>query len=124
MIVLDEHLDDPEIKKAIERWYPGKVINITEARRKTRILDPAIPALLLRLKDPTFVTINWSDFWPHRRAIRHRGYCMICLKLTLDRVLETPEEVRAVLRQFPNKRDRMGKILLVGQTTIEVFPPE
>ena len=118
MIVLDEHLDDPEIRQAIERWYPGKVINIKEARRKTRILDPATPSLLQRLKDPTFVTINWSDFW--KKAHPHLAFCIICLKLPLNRVLETPQALRDVLRKFPTKRQRMGKILLVGRSEIEI----
>lgn len=118
MIVLDEHLADPEIRKAIERWYPGKVINIKEARRLTHIDDEDIPSVLHHLKDPTFVTINWTDFWKKLRP--HSAFCLICLKLPLNKVLETPLALRHVLRQFPTKKERLGKILLVGRDAVEI----
>lgn len=122
--MLDELLEDPRIAAAIKRWYPGKVVNILDARRKTRILDPAIPSLLAKLKEPTFVTINWTDFWPHRRTYRHDGYCIICLKLPGDKMQEVPRALCDVLKEFPAKSDRLGKMLLVGRDAIEVFPPE
>ena len=62
MIVLDEQLADARIVAAIERWYRGKVINILDVRPHTRVLDDVIGVLLLRLKDPTFITINYHDF--------------------------------------------------------------
>src|SRR5438093_9557213 len=120
MIVLDEQLQGRRIAAAIERWYPGKVINIRDARLDTDIPDPDVPSLLHHLKDPTFVTINWSDFWPHRRKYRHSGYCIICLKLPGDKAQEVPVALRDVLRQFPTKRERMGKIVLFGRDAFEI----
>ena len=75
MIVLDEQLEDPRIANAIERWYPGKVINILDARRHSEILDEAVPAILHCLKEPTFITTNYRDFW--QRIEAHAGYCVI-----------------------------------------------
>src|SRR2546425_856651 len=119
MIVLDEQLQGRRIAAAIERWYPGKVINIRDARLDTDIPDPDVPSLLHHLKEPTFVTINWSDFWTPRKTFRHPGYCIICLKLPRNRVREVPIALRDVLRQLPTKKDRMGKIVLVGRDAIE-----
>jgi len=124
MIVLDEQLKDPRIAQAIERWYPGKVINICDARLDTDIPDPDVPSLLRDLKDPTFVTINWPDFWPQRRTYRHSGYCVICLKLPGDKMHQVPRALRDALRHLPTKKERMGKIVLVGRDAIEIFPPE
>lgn len=120
MIVLDEQLEDPRIAEAIERWYPGKVINILDARRKSRILDQSVASILHHLKDPTFVTINYPDFWHKVRP--HAAFCIVCLKLPTNRVYETPTALRDVLQrpEFKTKRQRMGKILLVGRDGIEI----
>ena len=78
MIVMDEQLADPQIIRSVEQWYKGKVIVIGEARPQNRITDDVIPALLRRLKAPTFVTINYEDFW--RRIPANSAYCVICFK--------------------------------------------
>lgn len=69
MIVVDENLHDRRIMEAISAWYPGQVVSVTTLRPRTVIKDEAIPALLLKATQPTFVTINalriqlllWSD---------------------------------------------------------------
>jgi hypothetical protein len=121
MIVLDEHLEDPRIAEAIERWYPGKVINILDARRETDILDEAIPAILHRLKAPTFVTTNYKDFWPKIDA--HAGYCVICLNLPIQRSLEVPGILRALLRarEWNAKCKRMGKVISVSGGQVRYY---
>ena len=118
MIVLDEQLAKPEISQAIERWYPGKVVNIKQVRAHTRVEDDVIDVLLHHLKDPTFVTINWSDFWKKVRP--HPAFCIVCLKFPSSRVQEVPKVLRDVLRKLPTKRERMGKILLVGRDAFEI----
>jgi hypothetical protein len=121
MIVLDEQLADPRIRREIERWYPGQVRVITEARPHTRVPDEVVDALLHHLKDPTFVTINYTDFW--RKIRPHRGYCVICLKLAAEETLSVPEVVRGVLRrpEFSTKRKRLGKIILVSESTATYY---
>jgi hypothetical protein len=62
MIVLDEHLHDARLEFALARWYPGQIVQLKLLRPRTLIKDDAVPSLLRQLKQPTFVTINWSDF--------------------------------------------------------------
>jgi len=79
MIVLDEQLCREPLRNMLNRWYPGKIIYITDLRPFTHIEDPDVPLLLLSVKQPTFVTINYKDFWREIRA--HRNYCVVCLSL-------------------------------------------
>ena len=62
MIVLDEHLQDVGIATGFERWYPGQVRSITALRPGSVIKDEAIPDLLRQLRQPTFVTVNVSEW--------------------------------------------------------------
>ncbi len=63
MIVLDEQLLGLNLDQDIASWYAGAVLFITDLRPGTIIKDDAIPALLRRQQQPTFVTINERDFW-------------------------------------------------------------
>jgi len=71
MIILDEELQGLGLEAAISRWYRGAVVIIKHLRPRTVIKDEAIPALLRRAKQPTFVTINHTDFLaaPRCRAV-------------------------------------------------------
>jgi len=62
MIVLDEHLYDARLEDALSHWYPGQIIHLKTLRPKTLIKDDAVATLLFKLKQPTFITINWTDF--------------------------------------------------------------
>lgn len=121
MIVLDEQLADARIVAAIERWYRGKVINILEVRPHTRVLDDVIGVLLLRLKDPTFITINYHDFW--RKIDAHPGFCVICFNLPMERAREIPGSLRMIfsLREWSTKRKRMGKVISVSGRTLRYY---
>jgi hypothetical protein len=79
VIVLDEQLLGRGIEGDIARWYRGSVCFITDLRPGTIIKDDAIPTLLQREAEPTFVTINESDFW-QKVAINER-FCVVCLAL-------------------------------------------
>jgi hypothetical protein len=111
MIVLDEQLMDPRIVGDFQNWYKGAVGAILDLRPRTQIDDGAIPTLLRRVKQPTFITINYSDFWQVVEA--NKDYRIICLKLSGDRSLEVPDLVRDVLKmkEFSTKRARMGKVI-------------
>ena len=121
MIVLDEQMQDPRIFAAIERWYPGQVISITQARRSTRILDDVVPALLHGLKEPTFVTANYKDFWLKIEA--HPGYCVICIELPVERLREASSILRNLLKsaEWKTKRKRMGKVISISGKTIRYY---
>jgi hypothetical protein len=71
-----------ELEDAITRWYRGTVIVVKTLRPGTVIKDDAIPTLLRQLKQPTFVTIYYADFW--RRVPGDRSYCIISLALAID----------------------------------------
>ncbi len=62
MIILDEQLLSYALRAPIEQWYRGTVTDITQLRPETVIRDDAIPMLLRAARQPTFVTINVSDF--------------------------------------------------------------
>jgi hypothetical protein len=111
MIVLDEQLNDERLIADLQHWYKGKVNVVQELRPHTLIPDDDIPKLLREAKDPTFVTINYADFWKGVRP--ERAFCIICLRLTLDRKYEVPDIVRALLSlpEFDTKQKRMGTIL-------------
>ncbi len=121
MIVLDEQLNDPQLQSQIDRWYKGVVSNIKDLRPYRVIKDDLIPVLLLQLKQPTFVTINYDDFW--RRIDAHSGYCVACFKLTRDRRMEVPESLRRLLStpELATKRKRMGKVISVTDHGISFY---
>jgi hypothetical protein len=121
VIVLDEQLADARIVAAIEHWYRGKVINILEVRPHTRVLDDVIGVLLQRLKDPTFITINYHDFW--RKIDAHPGYCVICFNLPMERAREIPGSLRMIfsLSDWSTKRKRMGKVISVSGRTLRYY---
>lgn len=58
MIVLDEELQGLGLEEAIAAWYRGAVVLIKALRPGTVIKDEAIPGVLRRVRQPTFVTIN------------------------------------------------------------------
>ena len=109
MIVLDEELQGLALEAAIGSWYRGAVLVIKELRPGTVIKDEAIPALLRHVKQPTFVTINHTDFW--RRLPADPAFCLVCLKLTADQANDIPDVLRRLLRlrEFRTKGNRMGR---------------
>ena len=121
MIILDEHLQRPGLEAAISRWYKGKVFNVKQLRPETLIKDDAVPALLRRVKQPTFVTINASDFW--RRVSADQRYCIVCLHLSKERTSDILELLRRLfqLPGFRTKAQRMGKVALVSQQQIQYY---
>jgi predicted GTPase len=63
------------LEAVISRWYRGSVIIIKQLRPGTVIKDEAIPALLRRAKQPTFVTINHTDLYStHDKLIHILGW--------------------------------------------------
>lgn len=122
MIVLDEQLNDKRIISAVEHWYEGQVAVIQELHPGTVIKDDAVPMLLLEKKDPTFVTINYDDFW--QITPPNDGYCVICLKLRSNEKLKVGELVREVLGmpQYDTKQKRMGKVISLNHGHVTHYP--
>ena len=121
MIVLDEQLKNSGVSEQIDKWYRGRVVNITSLRPGTVIKDDVIPMLLHQVREPTFVTINATDFW--RLVAAERRYCMTCFPLPDDRVDEVPDLLRQLFRfsEFKTKRARQGKVALVTHTQVRYY---
>ena len=121
MIVLDEQLLGRNIETEISRWYQGTVQFITDLRPSTVIKDDAIPEILRRQNQPTFVTINERDFW--RKAEIDSRFCMVCFALSDARSRVIPERLRALLRrsEFRTKASRMGKVVRVTENEISYY---
>ena len=121
MIVLDDQLSAPYLKSEIEKWYAGRVIVLGSLRPHRIIKDDNIPALLQELKQPTFITINYNDFW--RKIAAHRSYCVICFNLSRARAREIPGSLRTILNQpeWSAKRKRMGKVISVSRGKLRYY---
>ncbi|MBI3536411.1 MAG: hypothetical protein HY070_02430 [Chloroflexi bacterium] len=121
MIVVDENLHDHRILKAISIWYPGQVISIRKLRPASVIKDEAIPFLLRRARQPTFVTINVEDFWRKIEPSKH--FCLINISLPLERIPEIPNLLQRLFRfsEFKTKRLRMGKIIRLTSARVDYY---
>lgn|SRR5574341_1521430 len=111
MIVVDEAISNPRIIEAIARWYKGAVISVRQLRPQARLLDSEIPHYLMRLRQPTFVTINYTDW--NKSHLVHSAYCIVSLKLTNEESLSVPSVLREILSlpDYKTKRRRMGKVI-------------
>ena len=121
MIVLDEQLQGLGLEEAVARWYRGAVIVVKKLRPGMVMKDEAIPTLLRQLKQPTFVTIDYMDFW--RRIPADNTFCIVCLELPTERVDDIPVRLRQLLRlpEFKTKKARMGKVVLVRETRLQYY---
>ena len=121
MIVLDEQIQAQSIAHSIAAWYVGQVVSITALRPHTVIHDDAIESLLRSAPQPTFVTINVSDFW--RVVSADSRFAIVCIELPTARVLEIPEGLRRLFRlpEFRSKNARMGKVIRLQPNRIEYY---
>lgn len=109
MIVLDEQLLGRDIEKQIARWYQRAICFIIDLRPNTVIKDDAIHKLLQSENEPTFITINETDFW--RKTTINRQFCLVCFALPDSRALEIPARLRNLFDQalFDSKKEMNGK---------------
>jgi hypothetical protein len=123
MIVLDEQLQGLGLEATISRWYRGTVCVVKTLRPGTAIKDDAIPTLLRPLNQPTFVTINTTDFWRHVRA--DTSYCLVCLELPIEQATKVSSWLRQLFRlpEFKTKGMRMGKVVLASQRRLRYYRP-
>jgi hypothetical protein len=121
MIVLDEQVLGRGLERDIAHWYRGTIQFITDLRPHTIIKDEAIPALLRRQSQPTFVTINDRDLW--RKVAPDQRYCIVCFVLSDARAREIPLALKALLRrpEFRTKAQRMGKVIWVTNDDISYY---
>lgn len=121
MIVVDESIHSRRIREAIAAWYQGQVISVTALRSGSIVKDDGISVLLRQVVQPTFVTINVSDFWLKSRA--DQRCCIVALALNQSQAYEAPSLIRRLFRfpEFHTKAARMGKVLHVLPTYIEYY---
>jgi hypothetical protein len=121
MIVLDEQLQSRTVRRALTAWYQGKISAVADLRPRTTIKDDAIPVLLRTVRDPTFLTINVTDFW--RKVAPEKHYCVICFPLAQPQAVQVSELLRCclLLAPFRSKRRRMGKIVRVSESVIQFY---
>ena len=121
MIVLDEHLKRVGVQEAIRRWYRGSVCTIRDLRPGTIIKDDVVPVLLQAAAQPTFVTVDWMDFW--QRTMPHPRFCLICFTLPPDRGPTIALHLRRLLRlpAFKTKAARMGKVARVSGEQVAYY---
>lgn len=107
MIILDEDLDDPYVRKILERCDPGRIASVRELGFGDRD-DIDIPVLLHEHPDCTFITANIRDYW--RKIGTHRRYCIVCIEKAAI-VEALPRLFRFAL--FSTRRSRCGRMILV-----------
>ena len=121
MIVLDEGIYDPDIARRIAVWYPGRVVSVTALRPRTVVKDDAVALLLRTAQQPTFITINVSDFG--RVIDCSIAYAIICIDLPIRQASEIPDWLRRCLQSnmFKTKVARMGKIICLRPSRIDYY---
>ena len=124
MIVLDEQLLGRNLEVEIARWYRGTVCFITDLRPNTIIKDDAIPPLLRQQNEPTFVTINVTDFWG--KVAAENRFCVVCFALPDSQAREIPTRLRDLFEheQFATKNQRMGKVIRVTRNEVSYYSVE
>lgn len=97
------------------------VTDITQLRPDTVIRDDAIPMLLWVARQPTFVTINVTDFW--RRLTPEAQFCLFCVAVPHTRALEVPALLHRLfaLEPFRIRHQRPGKIAQVSQRQVQYY---
>jgi len=121
MIVLDEQLLGRHLEYEIEQWYRGKVRFVVDLRPNSVIKDEALPELLRRQQQPTFITINEKDFW--RKITVDRRYCIVCFAWPDSRVREIPPALRTLLHrsEFNTKAKRIGTVMRVADEKVSYY---
>ena len=121
MIVFDENVHQQRLMDAVAGWYRGRVLSITTLRPDTLIKDEAIPSLLHRVRQPTFVTTNVDDFW--RRVPAHPRYSIVGVVLPHEQLHEMPDLLRRLFRlpEFKTKARRMGKVVRVSRRQLQYY---
>jgi hypothetical protein len=114
VIVLDEQLSNRRMVEGVRVWYKGAVIAVKDLRPETIIKDDAIPQLLRRLRQPTFVTINVGDFW--QRVQVDERFCVVCFDVSDMAIGQIPSLLRLLFRNpdFGAKRRRAGHVFHIN----------
>lgn len=118
LFFLDEQLAKAKVLAQLPRSLRAQ--RLKDLRPGEQLLDDRVPEILLRLRTPTFLTIDW-DFWDRRFC--HPGYCILYFDLTLPQQKQLPGLLRTLLRlaKFRTRARRMGKVARVGRRGIDYW---
>jgi hypothetical protein len=121
MIILDEQLLGANLEQSIGKWYQGNVCFITDLRPNSIIKDEAIPMLLRKEAQPTFITINERDFW--RKVAISEYFCIVFFNLPDSRASEISLLLRNLFRhpEFNIKAKRMGKVIRIADSNVSYY---
>lgn len=113
MNVLDENIVDRQRRQLLVWRIPVRQIGYEVGRKGMDDRDGIVP-LLHRLRQPTFFTRD-TDFYD--RALRHSGYCIVCLRVGQD---EVAAYIRRFLRHpaFNTYARRSGRVVRIGSVGI------
>ena len=94
---------------------------ITDLRPGTNIKDESITRLLRTAAQPTFITLNWTDFW--ERVAPNPRFCIVSLTLLPKREAEVSPTLRRLFRlpEFKTKAARMGKVARVSGEQVSYY---
>jgi hypothetical protein len=113
-LILDAHVNAVRVLPLLRRWIT--VERLQDIRPRQLVLDDRVPEILLRLKQPTFVTID-SDFDDPRLC--NPNYCILYLALHDKEQPSIPALLRVLLRrsEFRARAKRMGKLARPASNT-------
>lgn len=117
LIVLDDQLIPLVFDRLRARW---SVAFLRDLRAGQHILDDRIPAILLGLSLPTFLTI---DHGFRSRRLCHPGYCILHFELSSGEQDRIPRLFRSLSRraEFRTRATRMGKVASLRPGSIEYW---
>ena len=112
MILLDENFPESQ-RQLLKAWrVPVRQIGVEISRKG--IQDEEIIPLLLRLRQPTFFTLD-DDFYS--RSLCHARYCLVCVDVVQ---YEAAAFVRRFLRHkdFDTEAKRRGTVIRLSHAGI------
>ena len=118
LLVLDDQLAASEVLLPLRKW--SKVKRLRDLLPAEQILDDRVPEILLKLHQPTFVTID-QGFWD--RNLCNMGYCTLYFALRDDQQEMLPGLLQKLLRKtaFRTRTFRMGKVAPVSSRSIDTW---
>lgn len=114
-LVLDDQLDLQKTLPPLKGWMTA--VRLQDLRPDENILDDRVPALLLTLNKPTFVTID-HGFW--KNELCHPKYCILYFALNKNKQDQLPPLLRRLfhLSEFRTRAKRMGKVARIGESAV------
>ena len=117
-LILDEHVNVRAVFQQLRRWITVELLQDLCPRQL--VLDDRVPEILLRLKGPTFITIDAHFDDP---SLCNPNYCIVYFALQDKEQPLIPALLRALFRhpEFRTRTNRMGKLARISTTSIEYW---